>query len=340
MKTILEPTRRTLGMCAVASLLAGCGVPAVQNALPATSAQGAAGGVAPNGWGGGHKGSWMAPGAKHEDLVYVSEALSNKVTVYAVATHKLVGVLAGINQPFGLCADPGGNVWIVAWGKNQIFKYAHAGTKPLKVLTVPGPEKNLYGCAVDPTTGNLAVTNWGYDWDAGNVFIFTHATGKAKAYSGYGIWFYYGCTYDDKGNLFADGRDAYVSDVFSLAELRKGRSVFTRITLLPAIAPVLVEGVQWDGEYVAIGDSGSLLEYQVQGKYAYGKRRTFLTVHWPVGMFWIGNLAGTRKVVAPDYAGSPNLVQYWKYPAGGVPTATIDVGLDSPFGVTVSKAMP
>lgn len=282
----------------------------------------------------------MDPQAKHDNLVYVSDTLGNDVSVYAWGTHKLVGMLAGINQPFGLCADKSGNVWVVAWGKNQILEYAHAGTKPLQILEAWNWQAHLYDCSVDPTTGNLAVTNWGNGWDKGDVLIYTDGWGKPKAYSGYGLWFYYGCAYDDKGNLFSDGWDAYVNDVFSLAELPKGAREFTRLTVLPSINPELLEGIQWDGEHVAIGDSGYLYQYKIQGKYAFGVGLTFLTFRWPVGMFWITSLDGKRTVVAPDFAGNPNAIQYWNYPAGGEPTATTSAALDAPFGVTVSKATP
>jgi hypothetical protein len=342
MKTISESARWTLGMCAVASLLAGCsGVSTtqtalpMQNGLPTTVEQNARHGVTPNGWGGGHKGSWMDPAAKHEDLIYVSDALSDSVTVYAWTGYKLLGRLAGINRPFGLCSDHSGNVWVIGWGKKEIFEYAHAGTKPLQVLTVNDPSANLYDCSIDPTTGNLAVTNWGGYWYKGNVFIFTQATGTPRTYTGPWLWYYYGCTYDDQGNLFADGWDAYLGDVFTMAELVKGGTSFNNIPLSPNVNPELVGGIRWDGKNLAIGNMGSVYTYNVRGHLT---GLTFLTTHWPVGMFSITDLGGRRTIVAPDSAGNPNAVQKWNYPAGGQPMGTITRNLDWPFGVTVSKA--
>ena len=340
MKTISDRTRWTLGTCVVASLLAGCGGPSAQNALPGAMERNAPNSVAPDGWGGGHKGSWMAPQAKHDNLVYVSDTAANAVSVYAWKTHKLVGMLGGINQPFGLCSDQSGDVWIISWGKNQISEYAHAGTKLLKTLAVRDPDANLYDCSVDPTTGNLAVTNWGYVWYKGDVLIFTHATGNAKAYTGPGLWYYYSCSYDNKGNLFADGWDAYLDDVFALAELPKGGGTFTSISLLPNFNPPLIGGIRWDGKYVAIADLGWVYKYSVAGNYAYGKGWVPLTSRWPVGLFWIGSVEGEQKILAPDHGDDRVAVQYWSYPAGGTPTATITGHLNEPFGVTVSKATP
>jgi hypothetical protein len=282
----------------------------------------------------------MLPAAKHEDLVYVTNDINNTVTVYSWLGHRLVGMLTGINQPYGACSDQSGNVWIVGWGKNQLFEYAHGGTTPLAILTVHDPQANLNDCSVDPTTGNLAVTNWGNNWDKGYVLIYAHATGTPKVYTGPGLWFYYGCAYDDKGNLFSDGWQAYVQDIFSLSELRKGGDTFTRLELFPTISPPLIGGIRWDGKYVAVGNLGDLYQYQVTGNHAAIVGFTPLTTHWPVGFFWIETFAnGKQVIIAPDAAGNPDAVQFWKYPEGGTPSATIDEDLYEPLGVTFSVAL-
>ncbi len=335
MKTILGSTRWTYGLIAAAAVLAGCGqLPATSSAPQPVEQSSRPNEMHSDGWG-----SWMSPEAKHEDLVYVTNTLSNNVSVYAWMGHKLVGVLAGINAPYGLCSDKNGDVWVVGWGWNQLREYAHAGTKPLKVLRVDDPNADLYDCSVDPLTGNLAVTNWGYNWYQGYTLIYPHASGTPKSYNGERIWFFYGCSYDDKGNLFVDGWDAYVFDVFSLAELPRGATSFHRILLLPSIDPTILGGVQWDGKYVAIGNMGSVVEYSVRGRFATLKGYTPLTPHWPLGDFWIRTFAnGEREIVAPDRAGGPYAFQYWKYPAGGNALGTVTASLSGPFGTTVSLA--
>jgi hypothetical protein len=333
MKTISHTMRCTIGVCAVAALLAGCGGSPQQSALP-EAIQNRSTAPRPD-----QGGSWMAAEAKHDDLVYVSNAPNNTVSVYAFFGHKLIGTLTGINAPYGLCADQSGDVWIVGWGKNQLVEYAHAGTTPLRSLTVSDPQANLYDCSVDPTTGNLAVTDWGYNSFKGYVLIYPHATGTPKAYTGPGVWFYYGCSYDDQGNLFVDGWDSYLNYYLALGELPKGGRSFRNITLVPEVFPPVIGGVQWDGRYVAIVDVETVRAYSVKGQYATLQGTTPLTNHWPVGLFWLTTLAnGEREIIAPDKDGEPSAVQYWKYPAGGSPTATITNGLDGPFGVTVSRA--
>lgn len=333
MKTIGKSACYALSVTALC--FAGCAGSQTASLLPQTSAAR----NAPLSVGRTNGGSWMSPQAKNDDLVYVTNTGSNSVTVYSVGTHKLEGMLTGINQPYGLCSDTQGNVWVVGWGKNQMIKYAHAGTQALETLTVKDPNADLYDCAVDPTTGDLAVTNWGpHNWYHGDVLIYPHGQGSPKTYVGAAVWFYFGCTYDDKGNLFVDGWDAYLNGYVGLGVLPKGGKSFQRINLIPSMQPPMLGTVRWDGKYVAIGDWEWVNEYVVKGSYAYLHGITNLTNHWPVGMFWIGVLNGKNVIIAPDTAQSPNDVQYWNYPNGGVPTATIHQMLDGSFGATVSMA--
>ena len=253
----------------------------------------------------------MLPQAKNADLVYVTNTTNSTVSVYALGTHKLEGLLMGVNQPYGLCSDAQGNVWVVSWGNNKIIKYAHAGTQPLETLTVHDPNADLYDCAVDPTTGNLAVTNWGpHNWYHGDVLIYSQGQGSPKAYVGAAVWFYYGCSYDNKGNLFVDGWDAYLNGYVGLGVLPKGGKSFQTINLVPSMQPPMLGTVRWDGKYVAIGDWEWIDEYAVKGSYAYIHGTTRLTDRWPVGTFWITALHGQNIVIAPDTARSPNAVQY------------------------------
>jgi hypothetical protein len=285
-----------------------------------------------------YHGSWMSPQAKNDDLVYVSNAANDTVTAYGLTTHKLEGVLTDIYQPFGACSDTQGNVWIVAWGNNRIIKYPHGGTQPLETLTVQDQTADLRDCSVDPTTGNLAVTNWGYHWYQGNVLIFAQGRGKPTKYTGPGLWYPVGCDYDDKGNLWADGWDAYLNGYVALGELHKGGKGIANISLIPSMQPPILGTVRWDGRYVAIGSWETIQEYAVKGSFAYLRGSTALTYHWPVGMFSITTYRGRQIVIAPDTAYSPNAVQYWKYPIGGAPTATITGSLNGSYGAVVSLA--
>jgi hypothetical protein len=342
MRTISGAAHHALGVCAAALLFAGCGSPS-QNVVSVPIAPplvtGTTARAASNVSRAAPKRSWMAAEAKHENLIYVSNASSNSVTVYDFSSRKMVGMLTGIKQPYGLCSDSVGDVWVVGWGKNQVIEYAHASIKPLRTLKVSGWQISLIACSVDPTTGNLAVTNYGpKNWYHGNVLVFAKGSDKPTPYDVEGLWFYYGCSYDDKGNLWIDGWDAYLNYNLSLGLLPKGSNKLKAISIIPAMTPPTIGNIQWNGPYLVLGDWEWVAEVVVKGSFANVVGYTPLTSHFPVGLFEITKLGGKQRIIAPDNAGHPNAVQYWDFPAGGNPTHTITQGLSGAFGVTISEA--
>lgn len=267
--------------------------------------------------------SWIQPDAKKKPLLYVSSVLSNDVYVYSYADQKLVGTLTGFEEPYGLCADKTGNVWIVDDGHQQIVEYKHGGASPIATLSDPGeyPE----GCSVDPTTGNLAVTNFYSTSGNGSLSIYAHASGEPTTYSDPSIANFRFCGYDNKGTLFADG--ANNSSEFAFAELPKGGSSLTNITLQQNIE--WPGGVQWDGKYVAVGDTDAGIIYRTNGAGGKVKGSATLGDSDYVNQFWIAG----KTVVAPSQDGSN--VGLYTYPAGGAPKKTISV--EEPFGAVLSK---
>ncbi|MFY9632862.1 MAG: hypothetical protein WAJ94_14775 [Candidatus Cybelea sp.] len=319
----LQFNRYALPACVAAALVAGCanqqsaGTPSTVSPSAALAARSA-------------QGSWMKPSAKGQSLVYVSSVLSNDVYVYSYSTQQLVGTLTGFTTPYGLCSDKKGNVWIVNDGASQLVEYAHGGTSPLATLSDSGeyPE----GCAVDPTTGNLAVTNFYSQSGGGSVAIYAGAKGTATLYTDPSIAQYRFCGYDNEGNLFVDG--ATGSSTFAFAELPKGSGTFSDITLNRSVE--WPGGVQWDGKYVAVGDTDAGVIYRAQPSGSV-KATTDLSGSSYVNQFWI--VAPARRkhhkdtVLAASQDGGE--FAYYNYPAGGGATITVDVS--EPFGITLSK---
>ena len=301
---------RVLVVCAGVAALAGC-------------ARATGGALLPGGAGTATHSSWIQPDVKKKSLLYVSSVLSNDVYVYSYANQQLVGTLTGFEQPYGLCADKTGDVWIVNDGAQQIVEYKHGGTSPIATLSDSGeyPE----GCAVDPTTGNLAVTNFYSTSGNGSVSIYAHASGEPTTYSDPSIANFRFCGYDDKGNLFADG--ATTSSEFAFAELRKGGSTLTNIALQQKVE--WPGGVQWDGKYVAVGDTDAGILYRTNGAGGKVKGSTTLADSNYVNQFWIAG----KSVVAPSQDGGD--VGLYTYPAGGAPSKTISV--EEPFGAALSN---
>lgn len=262
--------------------------------------------------------------AKAQSLLYVSSVLTDEVYVYSFTTQQLVQTLQGFKNPYGLCADTKGDVWVVDDGAQQIVEFAHGATSAKATLQDPGeyPE----GCAVDPVTGNLAVTNFYAASGNGSVAIYAHATGTPEIYSDATIVEYRFCSYDAHGNLFVDGANS--ASAFAFAELPKGSTSFKDITLGHSVE--WPGGVQAAGKHVVIGDTDAGAIYLVKGPSGNVKRTVQLGNSNYVNEFWI---AGHTVVAANQDGGN---VTYYSYPAGGTPTATIDV--QEPFGVTVSAA--
>ena len=222
--SISDFRRYALGFCAAFALLAGCGNGAQSQLAPSapfrqsgaqswlgqfstglanTTGSATTGVIVPYP---DHGPSWMAPDAKAQNLLYLTNYGANDVLVFSYPQDKLVGTLTGpFNLPDGDCTDKKGDVWIVnnapSWG---IVEYEHGGTNPIATLQDYGYYADA--CVVDPTTGNLIVTNHQtYFSSAGNVAIYAHAKGSAKLYPVAGVSFVFFCAFDDKGNLYVDG---------------------------------------------------------------------------------------------------------------------------------------
>lgn len=264
----------------------------------------------------GHAGSWMDPAAKSQKLVYVSDFLSADVDVYTYPYLRLAGVLTGFKFLRGMCTDPSGYVWIVDNAEGAVFEYAHGGTTPVNTLTATAPN----GCATNPKNGDLAVS----DGASGQIEIFHNAAGYGTvvADSNFTATMYLG--YDKAGNLFVDGYNPYPT--FHYAELPAGGSSFTDITL--SQTPQAPGNVQWDGTYMAVGDTGSTI-YQTQGSTVVSSTTLGFGC---VDQFYI--VPSKRKVIAPDLCNAT--VGIVAYPGGGAALKTISGGLQSPVGTVLS----
>lgn len=311
--------RCALGISAAAALLTGCGgsqPPIGEGAMPQRRTVAAQHGPG---------GSWMLSEAKKEDLLYVSSASSGDVFIYSYRKRRQVGALHGLNAR-GLCVDAEGDVYVANTYPPKVLEYAHGGTQPIKELTGAGNEPGA--CSVDPTTGNLAVTNFS---GPNFIAIYAHASGTPKLYQRSDLAYMFYCTYDGLGNLFSDGQsNARISGLYKnrFLELAKDSERIVRVHSMRGDDG----GIQWDGRYVAVGSYASLDEFMIDHRDGTLEKSTpLLGPEAPYNQFWI---AGDTVVVTE---GSPfGKVEYFVYPAGGYAAASIDV--DDAYGVTVSVA--
>src|SRR5579863_9879762 len=285
---------------AMSALLAACG--GSQPPIGATGAMAPAAHTS-------HIGSWMVPAAKSEDLLYVGGGgyAHGYLHVYSYRSGKLVGNISGLVSPSGECVDTAGDLWVVTNFPDEAIEYAHGGTTPIATLSVPG--SNAYGCAVDPTTGDLAVTN------TNGVSIFQDAQGTPTTYVDWAVPDY--CSYDNKGNLFVVvGHD-------QLTELPEGSSGFN---IIRVDIPGPYSTVQWDGRGLAVGGdafaSYPVKVYQVTISGSRGKAIKTVTLSTKDdrandAQFWVQG----HTVVQPTNRG--NEVGIWAYPSGGMPARWI-----------------
>jgi hypothetical protein len=163
---------------------------------------------------GGARNPWMSPeAAKASNLLYVSSYTNNRVTIYTYIDGnaiKLVGSLS-IGQPGGMCTDKAGDVWVPSYESQTIEEFPHGGITPIRSI-----KRNTgypYACAVDPSTGNLAVT---YEFPNGKFGpygrVVVYAKGARPRTLGPNDLSPIGfVAYDNSGNLFVDGTPCYSS---------------------------------------------------------------------------------------------------------------------------------
>lgn len=259
-------------------------------------------------------GSSMAAGAQSRDLLYVADAKDGSVDVYAYPDGKPQGRLLDVRAS-ALCAGKNGDVFMPAG--NDVLHYAHGGTRPLAVLHNPLGAASY--CAVDPATGNLAVSG-GAAAQPG-VAVYAGAGGAPKIYPARG-GAYGALAYDDAGNLFA------LTESRSLVELPAGAERFREIALSGS-RPARAGSLQWDGKYLAVATSTTIVRYAIGGSQAVPAGEIALGGVANAQQFWIhgGNVA------VADAGG----VTLYRYPAGGGPLAAIK-DVRSAQAVTVSRA--
>jgi hypothetical protein len=289
-----------------------------------------------------HGESWMTPdrNEKKKALLYVSDLTASDVYAFTYPGGKLVGKLTGFANPQGLCADKRGDLFVANVNGNDILEYKHGGTAPIATLEDPGYYP--FSCAVDPTTGKLAVTNQITSTDnSGSVAIYDLADGKRKLYAGASLYYYEFCAYDGSGNLYVDG-GTVGTPVFGFVELPKRKKLFTTITL--NVAPSSPGGVGWDGKYVTVADNtpgaNVVYRYAISGSSGTEKGSTALSGAQSVNQYALWPSSATRLIV-PNVADNSPLVSnvlYYGYPAGGSPTKTIaGFGGEFAFGAAISR---
>lgn len=280
-------------------------------------------------------------GLAKADLIYVSDA-DSEVTVYNLAKQTLVGVLTHFDQPMGECVDAGGDVYIADYSAEKIFEYAHGGAKPIK--TLDDSPYTPYECAVDPTTGDLAVTNYGGTSKSGNVTIWPKGSGQPTAYADSALIYFFSCAYDRNGNLLLSGSPDGRTGAF--AWLPHGGSQLIKIAIPGPKSGwtwYSIDGVQWDGEYFVLDYGQSFYRISVIHGLAYYIGDIHLTdyaeFYGPAFIYTPNSTSKSQQILGGETSTSSSYaVGSFDYPGGTGPLFKIAHGVFRPFGVAVSPA--
>ncbi|MBV8725288.1 MAG: hypothetical protein JO350_08150 [Candidatus Eremiobacteraeota bacterium] len=281
----------------------------------------------------------LRPAAAKSALLYIADAGKFIVDVYTFPALKLAGKITGINRQQGECSDADGNVWITSTQGLQILEFAHGGRTPIKVLGDPAGYPA--GCAVDPATNDLAVTNLTGFSGAGAVLIYRHGGGVPAVYQSAKQYYYFFAAYDSSGNLFTSGQT--VKAAYSLALLTKGTHKLSSVAIKGATL-YFPGTVAWLGSTIVLGDQlcgNRKLSCFYRGAVTGATVRITGVTHLK------GACAIAQAVVEPAQLiggntaqcgrGGKSGVAVWPFPKGGHPSKSV-AGLDMPVGATLSVA--
>lgn len=299
--------------------------------------------------------SWMSDEAKakSEQLLFVSDAGSDDVYIYKLPDLTLVGTITGFAQPQGECTGVDGAVWITDTNAQTIYEVSHQGR-----LENTLSDTNGYpvGCAWNPKTGKIAVTNlFATDGAQGGVLV-NQGSSSWLRYTNPNQYYYNFAGYDNAGNLFFDGRTA--SGAFILSELTTGAKSAVTVTI--SGAKLHFPGmVQWDSlnNELLVGDqecgnvnAACVYSLTISGSTATVAQTTKLAnASGGKVCDLVQGVELNNEILGSDYefcGYTASTTEGWTYPAGGKPshengnTDSVPVGAAISIGKSEKPTVP
>ncbi|HET6277114.1 MAG TPA: hypothetical protein VFE16_14390 [Candidatus Cybelea sp.] len=293
--------------------------------------------------------SWIRPDAGRQYLLYASDLSKGTIDIYnyRVQAGKLYGQITGLDEPYGQCIDKARDVYVVDEGTSTIYEFAHGGITPIATAVDDFGLPN--GCSVDPTTGNVAVSNFsGVSSGSGGIDIFAGGlSGAQEYYTDGSAAFMWPPGYDVSGNLFVEGQNLSGANV--LLELPSGTNQFNVISGVSIGFP---GGVQRWKTYMAVtdqsyqgGDTTAIYTISLAGSAATIVHTTELTDDcYPsksnfdaVQPFLNGTTPKKNAVVAGNLSCS-NRMDFFNFTNGGNPKRALpsDIAPFDAWGQSVS----
>lgn len=290
--------------------------------------------------------------AKASSLLYVSNSGNGTVTVYsyhAGTNLKMVGTLA-IPEPSGVCSDKAGNVWVGSQHGRALHEFPHGGTKQIRLIKLG--QGFPAGCAVDATSGNLAVAvnrpNQKFVGHDAYVDVFASGSPYPTQYVfSQGFYSVSFPAYDDKGNLFVDGTICVTNPSYCYAppnqppglfKAPKGASTFYKVDL-KGVAFNNPTGLAWINPTLLVAESS----YQSNGtsvgyKLLVRDSTATLVQTIPFGKVARANGISVRAGVAIVADIEGQAVRTYLV-SNGSPVSMLSKGLSAPYAVAVSQKL-
>jgi len=291
-----------------------------------------------------HHKSWISPDiARAPRLYFGTDYGLGDVYVYTMPGMVLKATLTGFSGPQGECADAHGNIFIANTNTFQVLEYSRTGTL---VNTFTDTYGYPVGCAIDPATGNLAVTDiFGFS-GAGQVVVWAGANPSSTptTLSNPSQYYYYFAGYGPGSSLWVDGRDS--SGFYILS----GCGASSCSTIPVSGGTINFPGaVQWDNTrstWVVFDQSGSggNDSYPISGSGVLGTPTAYMNYSGSsVCDIVQGVIAahGHNYVAGGDYeycGSATTTYDRWGYTGGGMPTnyATASSTYTTPIGAAIS----
>lgn len=265
------------------------------------------------------------------DLLYVSEYGESELQIYSYPQVNLLQTIKNVvYHPDGECTDAAGDVYVANTARDDVSEFAHGGTIPIAKFV--DKRRHPTTCSVDPTTGKLAVTEFGYDNSVrDSIAIYSSPIDKPTQYFT-PLFIYISCAYDPQGDLFVDGYDD--SRHFGLVELPAGGSAFKKIALdkRPAVAGNLM----WDGAYMTVSNhKKTIYRFSISGRHGQlAGTTTILGLKHGLSLYSLeGGTLIVADVVASGSIFGKGSLKFYNYPVGGRPTNSIHKLLGPDDGV-------
>ena len=285
--------------------------------------------------------SWISPDAAFAPRLYfASDSVTDDVYIYTMPEMQQKGRITGFNEPQGECSDTHGNVYIANTEDYDVLEYSRTG-----ILLNAYVDDYGYpvGCAVDPATGDLAVTNiFGFS-GAGQVLVFSSTSSSPTVLTNPIGYYYYYAGYGPKSELWVTGRDPRGFYLLSAC----GTSSCSTLTL--SGGTIYFPGaVQWDNarsQWVVFdqlcNDTTAACSYPVNG--------TTLGTPTNYSNYSDGGVCdliqavvaanGKKYVAGGDYeycGAASNSFNRWGYAGGGTPTNYATDDASAPTGAAIS----